>query len=293
VIPFYHRVCVIGAGNVGCTISRFLYSRGLTVSAVVDRDEMKLERARSAVFADGFSPSPGALKSVPRCFIICVQDGEISGAAEELSRIDHPLDGVFVAHTSGIRTADELLPLASRGAIIGSMHPIQSFPSYYVDISRIEGIGCGLEGNGDFLASGREFADFLGWKPIMVRKELKPLYHLACVFAGNFITSLIAESLDLLEESTDGGAFEHLAPMILGVLNGIEQNSPRAALTGPVARGDADTIRKHLELQREYVPGLVDLYRELVLRSVRLAKLPETKEAMLLEAIGDDETAPG
>ena len=246
--PVFRDIVVIGAGNVGCTLSRYFYTRGLTVSALIERDSMKLEQARSAVFANGFSTDLSNIPSVASAIIISIQDHKIAGLAERLASISRSYTNVFIAHTSGIRTSDDLAPLAALGAVTGSFHPIQSFPSPYLDVQRLDAIGCGIEGDEAFIERAKNLAAVLGWKPLLITKEYKSMYHLACVFAGNLLTTLAADALNILQQATGPDTtIAPLSPMIRSVLKEIEQGSPRSAFTGPVARGDATTIELHFQ----------------------------------------------
>ncbi len=284
--PAFRDIVVIGAGNVGCTLSRFFYTRGLTVTALIERDSMKLEQARSAVFANGFSTELENIPSSATAIIIAVQDHKILDLAERLASMRRQFGNVFIAHTSGLRTADDLAPLAAQGAVTGSLHPIQSFPSPYLDVQRLDAVGCGLEGDMTFIERARDLTTILGWRPLVISKEYKALYHLACVFAGNFLTTLAADALRILQEATSPGVdVSPLMPMIRSVLKEIEQGSPRSAFTGPVARGDASTIDSHLDQLNKTLPELIPVYSDLVRRSLSLATISDSKRTEILTAL--------
>ncbi|MBL0176817.1 MAG: DUF2520 domain-containing protein [Ignavibacteria bacterium] len=279
-------VVIVGAGNVGCVLGRFLYSKGLTISALIERDGMKLDLARSAIVALAHEKLLSGIPEHPAAVLLCVQDQKIAVLAEKLAALDRSWEGVFVAHTSGMQTSDDLRPLLDRGAVAGSFHPIQSFPSPYIDVQRLHGIGCGIEGDGAFLAQARDFAAQIGWEPVVIRKQQKALYHLACVYAGNFITTLAADSLEILRGATSEDAdLAPLMPMIQSVLSEILASSPRGAFTGPVARGDAASIETHIAALTRFKPELLPLYLELVRSSLRLATLPEGRRAEVLDVL--------
>jgi predicted short-subunit dehydrogenase-like oxidoreductase (DUF2520 family) len=284
--PLIPSVVIIGAGNVGCTLGRYLYSRGLTISALVERDGMKLEQARAAVLASSYDKLLSGIPEQPGAILLCVQDQKIAVLAERLAALDRNWEGVFVAHTSGIVTSDALQALQQRGAVTGSFHPIQSFPSSYMDIQRLQGIGCGIEGEEPFLQPARDFAAQLGWSPIVIRKQQKALYHLACVYAGNFITTLVADTLEIFRAATSQDEdLAPLLPMIRSVLSEAAATSPREAFTGPVARGDAATLEKHLEALTAMLPDLTPMYIELVRRSLTLVSLPDVRRGEVLDAL--------
>ena len=291
--PVFRDIAMIGAGNVGCTLSRYLYTRGLTVTVLIERDSMKLEQARSAVFANGFSTDLANIPSNATAIMIAVQDHKLRELAEKLASLRRNYTGVFIAHTSGIRTSEELEPLAALGATTGSFHPIQSFPSPYLDVIRLDGIGCGLEGEESFLERAKQLADILGWRPLVVSKASKTMYHLACVFAGNLLTVLAADALSILQTATSPNTtIAPLAPMIRSVLKEIEQGSPRSAFSGPVLRGDSATVEQHLIQLREHQPVMLPVYIELIRRSLGLAGLPESKRSDMLATLAKFDPHP-
>ncbi|MDH7514841.1 MAG: DUF2520 domain-containing protein [Bacteroidota bacterium] len=285
----FNSIAIIGAGRVGSSLLNFFLSKNIQVSAVVDTAQARLAAVRVTAGTCALHDDPRCLDPSVPSIILCVPDDRIASVASTLASTRTEFHGVFVAHTSGLRTSDELRVLSERGAIAGSLHPIQSFPAKGLHPQLLEGIGCGIEGPEVFLDTARRFLSFLGWSAVNVRKSHKPLYHLACVFAGNFLTTLGSEVLDLLRISTEDGGYRHIFPMADTVIRRLVNTIPASALSGPIARGDTETLAVHVQSLRAHVPELIPLYCEFVKRSLRLVDLPDDHKRKILSCIGDGE----
>jgi predicted short-subunit dehydrogenase-like oxidoreductase (DUF2520 family) len=263
------HIAIVGAGRVGDNLLRRCLLRELHVDAVIDRDADARARIIAAFPHLRVHATPDDLTGGFDIVIIAVPDAAIPEAAAGLFRIaleqppaERPL---LVMHTSGLRTSRDLAALEGTGAICGSMHPIQSFPAPDLSDEDLDGIACGIEGNEEFLSAAAPFAFALGWHPMVVTAEMKPLYHAACVFAGNFPVACAAAASTLLAEATGDRRvpMAALLPLMQSVLRRLWFAAPEEALTGPAARGDAEAIGQHLAALQAHAPQLAALYREL------------------------------
>jgi predicted short-subunit dehydrogenase-like oxidoreductase (DUF2520 family) len=124
-------------------------------------------------------------------------------------------------------------------------------------------MGVGLEGSDHFADRAGRIARTLGWMPVRVPKERKPLYHAACVLAGNFLPVIAAKASTLLAASTDADdASALLAPMMHQVLRILQSNDITRVLTGPAARADGETIATHLAALAAHDPKTASLYAQ-------------------------------
>ncbi|NOY05904.1 MAG: DUF2520 domain-containing protein [Chlorobi bacterium] len=141
-------------------------------------------------------------------------------------------------------------PLAAHGWTTFSFHPIQTFYSVEIRPEVVENIFVGIEGDEDDLQAAQRLANILGWKPIVIPKDQKPLYHAACVFASNFITASFGAALDLLATIgvPENKAREALLPLSQTSLNALAHMPPHEAITGPLMRGDVETVTAHLRV---------------------------------------------
>jgi predicted short-subunit dehydrogenase-like oxidoreductase (DUF2520 family) len=240
-------ICIIGAGRVGCNLARWLTSRSIRITALVsphpDTVPGCVAQLRPMITANRVGDIPNDVRIV----FICSPDGVIRDLASELAAVLPDDPSVFVAHTSGLRTAAELEVLRLKGLLAGSFHPIQSFPSKEIALDAMSGIGVGVEGDDRFAERAEDIARLLGWQPVRVPTEYKASYHAACVFAGNFLPVIAAEAIRVLRECTGTDAASSLLlPMMRHVLTMLESENIESVLTGPAIRGDADAIAAHL-----------------------------------------------
>lgn len=195
--------------------------------------------------------------------VICVPDRAINDVVSRLPA------GVIALHCSGSAPVDALRPHAPAG----SLHPLMTFPGPERHLPDLHGVAAAVDGDDEAVAAAEVLARAAGMRPMRVRGDRR-LYHTAAVIAGNFMTTLLADAATVLqavgvppEESA-----ETLLPLALASLRNAAPD-PRAALTGPVVRGDEPTIAGHRDALRG--AGLGDLlaeYDTLTERTRTLAK---------------------
>lgn len=209
--------------------------------------------------------------------VIATPDGTISLAAAVLAGQGAVGQSHVVLHLSGLLDRHALAPLLPTNAGLGSFHPLQSIADPRSAPARLAGAVAGIEGDPRALAAGAWLARSLGMRSVVLPPGAKPTYHAGAVFAGNFVLALAAIADRLARDA--GVAPDEASRMYLPLLQGAAANlarGPAAALTGPVARGDLETIRAHLSAL-----GAED--RELY-RHLSLALLPVAREAGLSDA---------
>jgi predicted short-subunit dehydrogenase-like oxidoreductase (DUF2520 family) len=267
---------------VGGNLLRHFVLNGLNICAVI---EPKLDRHS---FIRSAAPAARVLTSLPPVLpqdtdicVLAVPDDQIATLGAQLAERPMLHAGALVFHVSGIRGADDLLPLQEAGCHAGCLHPIQSFPEQPLPRERLVGIGCGIEGPDNFWTRARDFAELLGWMPLRVDPRKKALYHAACVYAGNFSTVLAAHADMLLRSATDSedACMDYLLPMMTTVLSQLHDTPAEQILTGPAARGDAETISNHLQAIGEAHPELLSEYKHLTLAAATLASLRDDEKA--------------
>jgi len=209
----------------------------------------------------------------PTVVFLTVPDSAVSGVAAKLAARGAAIpDTVAFVHASGALELGALASLRERHSV-GSFHPLRSFPEPGPP-EAFRGIVIAVDASRASL--GRVLARLardLGAKPRRVDDRQRALYHAAAVFASNYVVALLGEAVGLLEQSgwSVQEATRGLMPLAEGALANVRKRGPVAALTGPIRRGDAETIRRHLvalaELDarsgRRTGPPRVDLYRML------------------------------
>ena len=132
----------------------------------------------------------------------------------------------------------------------------------------------GIEAEGELLAFLERLASEVGGYPLRVPAEARALYHAASVFSCGYLTTLLGEARTLWTRAglPPEQAFQAITRIASSTLANIERFGAETALTGPTSRGDAGTVRLHLDSVRDVAPELLPLYREICLRSVELAR---------------------
>jgi predicted short-subunit dehydrogenase-like oxidoreductase (DUF2520 family) len=265
-------VTVIGAGAMGRVLAARLRERGYPVLAVISRTRDRAEDLAHAVGARIASDSLHDLPAESRLIVCCIPDGKLAEVASRLSRISHPWRKTVVMHTSGALPASVLRPVAEEGARTLSFHPLQALTATSGP-EALEGVYAGIEGEPPSLAAGIEFAVGLGMRYLILSADAKPRYHLAASIASNYLVTLnavvqqIFQSLDI-DRAT---AQEVMAPLVHGTLANLAASSPEEALTGPILRGDLETVHKHGLALRRHLPHLIPVYASLAMETITLA----------------------
>ncbi len=266
------RVALIGAGALGTALARRLAACGYPIDAVLSRTEASARRLAVSVGAPVAAATLTALPDAATLVLCCVPDEALAGLAERLYLLSRDWSGTTVAHTSGALTTEVLEPLPLLGASTLSFHPVQTFTKD-TPPEAFEGIYVGLEGEARAVAFGRRLASDLGARAVVVPPDAKPLYHLAASLASNAFVTLMALAGETLRaaglDAAEAAALTR--PLVEGAWRNLSTHTPEEALTGPIARGDAGTVARHLEALEDRLPHLLPVYAALATETVRLA----------------------
>lgn len=259
----------IGAGTVGTALAVRLKSKGYPVVSVASRSLSSAERFAGIVFDSKVSNSPQDVADSADLIFITTPDDVIQGVAESVRW--HK--GQSVVHCSGALSKDILSSAKESGAMIGSFHPLQTFAGINQAIDNIPGSCFAIEADEPLLTRLEEIAEALECSFIELKAEDKVIYHAAAVFASNYLVTIVKLATDLWETFgvSPQEATKALLPLIRGTLNNIESIGIPGCLTGPIARGDAGTINKHLLALKKSAPDLVATYRELGLKTIPIS----------------------
>ena len=266
-----NSLAIIGAGRVGRALGRGLREAGWRIGAVVTRS---VASARRAVRFIGAGKAFGGLTRhvlLSQVILITTPDDEIVVVARELARIsEEELRGSVVLHTSGATDSGALEVLRAHGATIGSMHPLQSFSG--VHVPSLEGRVFAIEGETQAVRVARQIARELGGSPVRVAGGKKLLYHAAAAMAAGHILAVEEAATQLLGSlgMKRREAVRALLPLTRQVLDNFETLGPRAAWTGPLARGDFKVVRAHLQALRDSPEEFVLAYEALSRLAVRV-----------------------
>lgn len=255
---------IVGAGRVGRALGRRMRELGWKIGAVVTRNESSARRAVRFI-GDG-SACVGMSRRIlaSTCIVIATPDGAIEDVAAELARIgSEELQGQVVLHTSGTMDSAALHAVSACGASIGSMHPLQTFNG--VTVPPLEGKIFAIEGDPMAVRTARRIARALGAAPKPIEPRTKPLYHAAGALAAGHTLVVVEAAVQLLMSLgiKRSEAIRALLPMTRQVLQNYERLGPRAAWTGPLARGDYEVVAKHLNVLQQHSPEYGNAYEAL------------------------------
>jgi predicted short-subunit dehydrogenase-like oxidoreductase (DUF2520 family) len=274
---------------------------GWRIGAVVTRNQSSARRAVRFIGAGTALVGLSRRVLASTCILIATPDCAIEEIANELARIGgQDLQGQVVLHTSGAMDSSVLHAARSCGASVGSMHPLQTFNG--VTVPPLEGKVFAIEGDPMAVRTARKIARALGAAPSQIDARNKPLYHAAGALAAGHTLVVVEAAIQLLMslgmKRTE--AMRALLPMTKQVLQNYERLGPRAAWTGPLARGDYEVVAKHLNVLQQYSQEYRDAYdalnrlAELVLahdaanNSPSVARVGEHKKAKVQYTGGKD-----
>ena len=297
-----YRVGVIGAGRVGAVLAAVLREAGHEIVAVAG--ESDASRRRIADLLPGVPvDKPTAVARGCDVLLLTVPDDMLANVVAMLSASGAIHDGQRVVHTSGRHGLAVLDPAAAVGAVPVAMHPAMTFTGTAVDLTRLTGCVFGVTADeGDRPFTEGLVAD-LGGTAMWVSEERRSLYHAALAHGANHLVTLVAQAMELLDAAGADDPAGTLRPLLGAALDNALDHGD-AALTGPIVRGDVETVRGHLDQLRATAPDTLPSYVALArstldrvvtdgrLLPIRAAKLRGVLDAAMVDAPSTDEDGP-
>ncbi len=259
----------IGAGTVGTALSVRLSSKGYQVVAVSSRSQTSARNLAQAISGcRAFNNNQDVADTAELIFITTPDDA----IAPVVSQIRWHT-GQSVVHCSGADSTDTLEPARKLGAQVGVFHPLQTFASVSQAIENIPGSAFALEAEEPLRNTLKEMASALDGNWVELEAGDKVIYHAAAVIACNYMVTLVKLASDLWQtfNVSPHQATQVLLPLLRGTINNIDTVGIPQCLTGPIARGDTGTVKKHLKALQEKAPAILSTYRELGLQTIPIA----------------------
>ncbi|MFZ0862263.1 MAG: Rossmann-like and DUF2520 domain-containing protein [Candidatus Sulfotelmatobacter sp.] len=262
------QVMIVGAGNLGSALALSLQRVGYVIEAVIARSRgaslRKAQRLAKQVGARALT-DPATLRA--KLIWFCVPDAEIARAARSLAgKIEWK--GRVALHSSGALTSNELAALRSRGAAVASVHPLMTF----VRGSRpsLAGVPFALEGDATAVRVARRVLEDMGGHAYSIRKSDKAAYHAWGTFASPLFTALLAtaEQVATLAGVNRKAAKRRMIPILLQTLANYATFDAADAFSGPIVRGDVDTVKRHMQALRS-MPAAREVYSVLARSALR------------------------
>ncbi|MDD3652697.1 MAG: DUF2520 domain-containing protein [Desulfotomaculaceae bacterium] len=274
-------IAVVGAGKVGSAIALLLSRQGYPLVGVSDKRLSSAMRVAEELMVIA-TTKPEEITVSADVVFITTPDRIIAQVAGEINERKGFKYGQIVFHTSGFHPAEEVGIARYSGAMVASLHPLQSFADVSMAMKNLPGSYFALEGDTGALPVAEQIVKDLGGKSFFIATRDKPLYHAAACIASNYLVSLmhIATGLYSRFGLSRPEAFQALLPLIQGTIKNISEIGPAQALTGPVARGDGVTLEGHLFSLSEAGELEFELYKKLGLYSIMVAL---EKESITIE----------
>jgi predicted short-subunit dehydrogenase-like oxidoreductase (DUF2520 family) len=250
------RIVIVGAGRMGLAIGAALHDTG-------DIERLTyFGRAMEPPPHPIFDPTasegdvgiveyrvlPAPLPNDTTIALLAVPDRAIPEVAYDIAHMGTTPPGCVVLHLSGAISTDVLTPLHTAGYAVGSLHPLQAVADAWISGDRLVGSAFAIAGEPAAMSAARRIVQLLDGIVLVIPPALRPLYHAAAVMVSNYTIALVSMGARLLMEAgvPERDAVPALLPLLQGTVSNIEHLGVPAALTGPIPRGDTDTIRLHL-----------------------------------------------
>jgi predicted short-subunit dehydrogenase-like oxidoreductase (DUF2520 family) len=271
-------VGVVGAGRVGAVLGAALNAAGHRVVATAAVSAASRDRAARLLPDAAVLPADEVARVAEDLLLLAVPDDALAGVVAGLDATGALRPGQLVAHTSGAHG------LAVLGDVQGmALHPAMTFTGADTDLDRLPGIAWGVTTHDRRFAT-RLVAD-LGGVPEWIAEDARPVYHAALAHGANHLVTLVNEASDLLRAAGVEEPGRVLAPLLTAALDNALRLGD-AALTGPVSRGDAGTVAKHLDrMPIEAVPAYLALARRTADRAIASGRLRPADAALLLDVL--------
>ena len=283
------RIGVVGAGRVGAVLAAALHAAGHEIVAVAGESaasRTRIETLLPVVPVD----KPTAVSRSCDLLLLTVPDDMLSNVVTMLAASGAIRPGQQVVHTSGKHGLAVLAPAAEVGAEVLAMHPAMTFTGTHVDVARLPGCVFGVTATDGTRDLARTLVSDLGGSVVWVDEDRRTLYHAGLAHGANHLVTLVSQARDLLRESGAADPAATLRPLLTAALDNALTYGD-AALTGPIVRGDVETVRAHLADIARTSPGTLGSYvalaRATANRAVVDGRLLPLRAAKLVSILND------
>ncbi len=202
---------------------------------------------------------PAQVLELADLVLLTVPDDALPSLVEGLAETGAVRPGQLLVHTSGRYGTSVLDPARRAGALPLALHPAMTFTGTEVDVQRLAGCSFGVTAPEELRLAAEALVIEMGGEPEWIAEENRPLYHAALALGANHLVTLVAQSMELLAKAGVERPDRMLGPLLGAALDNALRSGD-AALTGPVARGDAGTVAAHVSELRRHAPAAVAGY---------------------------------
>jgi predicted short-subunit dehydrogenase-like oxidoreductase (DUF2520 family) len=248
----------VGAGRVGSALAVALGRAGHEIVAVSAVSDSSVRRAERNLPGVAIRPPPEVVAAAD-LVLLTVPDDVLPGLVAGLAATGVALEGRLLAHVSGRHGLAVLEPAVRAGALPLALHPVMTFTGRPDDLDKLAGATFGVTAPDSLRPVAEALVMEMGGEPVFIDDSRRDLYHAALASSANHLVTLVAEAADLLRKAGVSEPARMLGPLLYAALD----NALRLgddALTGPVARGDAETVASHIAALRAAAPDALPAY---------------------------------
>lgn len=284
------RIGVIGAGRVGAVLAAALREAGHEIASVSGESDASKQRIHDLL--------PGVRRAKPtdvarsaELLLLTVPDDMLANVVNQLTASGVIRPGQYVAHTSGRHGLAPLAPARALGAHVLALHPAMTFTGTEVDLPRLAGCAFGVTADEpDAVAMAEVLVSDLRGKAVWIPEDKRVLYHAGLAHGANHLVTLVSEAMELLRASGVTEPAATLRPLLAAAVeNALTMGDD--ALTGPIVRGDVETVRTHLAEIAASTPSIMPTYvalaRATANRAVLDGKLLPIRATKLVGILND------
>lgn len=256
--PAQLAVGVVGAGRAGTAMAVALARAGHRIVAASAVSEASLRRI-GASLPQAWVARPEQVVEKADLVLLTVPDDVLPGLVSGLATTGVPLEGRLVAHASGRHGLAVLEPAVRRGALPLALHPVMTFTGRPDDADKMAGISFGVTAPESLRPVAEALVVEMGGEPVFIAEDKRGIYHAGLASAANHLVTLVVQSSDLLREAGVADPARMLGPLLSAALENVLALGD-LALTGPVARGDAETVAAHVSAIAASAPEALTAY---------------------------------
>lgn len=267
------KIGFIGAGKVGTSLGIFFKNNGLSLSGYFSRSEASSQNAADLTESCLFSDISALIKA-SNLVLITTGDDQISSVVNQIAQLSCLTENHTLIHTSGALSTDLFDPIKAIGCGLCSLHPIMSFSDIINAAQNLSSTVFTLEGNKKGLADVEKILEITENPYFIINKEHKVLYHAAACILSNYLVTLMNSGFGLLKATgiAEDQITKAFMPLITATLGNIENSGTVNALTGPLVRGDENTITAHVQAIKTQTPEFLPLYQTMGLATIDMIK---------------------
>lgn len=240
------KVGIIGAGKVGCSMGKYFMDNGITVTGYSSRSKESVEKAATFTKTKAFD-TPEQVVSESDLIFLATPDGKIEEVWKEIAL--YSIQGKVFCHFSGALSSNVFSGREEKGVHACSLHPMYAFNDKFTSYEKLNSIIFTAEGDEAALTAVRSLMQSLGNEMLVMRSDKKVRYHASASILSNMMIGLYETGIRMLADCgfAEEEAKKLAKPLVSGNIHNLLATSPEEALSGPIERGDVQTVQKHLE----------------------------------------------